>query len=370
MSAIEVRALVKSWDGFRAVDDVSFSVPEGTLTVLLGPSGCGKSTILRMIAGLEDVTKGTIRIGERDVTRLDPAKRGVSMVFQSYALFPHLNVRENILFGLKVRRIPATERHSRLSKAAEMVGLCGLLDRKPANLSGGQRQRVALARTIVAEQPVCLMDEPLSNLDAKLRAEMRDEIRALQQRLGMTMLYVTHDQIEAMTMADAVVLLNAGRIEQDGPPHDLYRMPATTFSARFIGSPPMNLLDLTNGSGGAMLQTEESSVRVDGASAGWKVGIRPEQVDVGESGLPARIVAADYLGGETVLRLRMGGQELFARSNGWSRREPGSGVCVSWSVDAMHLFDENGLRRNGHEAVSPASAQRPEARRTSRAGPV
>jgi len=370
LSAIEVEALVKSWGGFRAVDDVSFAVPEGTLTVLLGPSGCGKSTILRMIAGLEEVTEGTIRIAGGDVTALDPAKRGVSMVFQSYALFPHLNVRENILFGLKVRRIPTAERHSRLAKAAEMVGLSDLLDRKPANLSGGQRQRVALARTIVAEQPVCLMDEPLSNLDAKLRAEMRDEIRALQQRLGMTMVYVTHDQVEAMTMADAVVLLNAGRIEQYGPPHDLYRMPATTFAARFIGSPPMNLLDLANGSDGAMLRTEESPVPVDGASSGWKIGVRPEQVEVGEAGLPARVVAADYLGGETVLRLRMGGQDLFARSNGWSRHEPGSGVCVSWSWDAAHLFDESGFRRNGHVADSAASARRHDAERTSRDGPA
>jgi sn-glycerol 3-phosphate transport system ATP-binding protein len=227
-----------------------------------------------------------------------------------------------------------------------------------------------LARTIVAEQPVCLMDEPLSNLDAKLRAEMRDEIRALQQRLGMTMVYVTHDQIEAMTMADEVVLLNAGRIEQDGPPHDLYRMPATTFAARFIGSPPMNLLDLTNGSDGAMLQTEDGPVRIDGVTAGWKVGIRPEKVEIGESGLPARIVATDYLGGETVLRLRMGGQELFARSNGWSRREPGSGVRVSWPEDAVHLFDEHGFRRNGHDAGPPASAPPHGAERMSRAGPA
>ena len=197
MSSIETHNLVKEWGKVRAVDGVSFRVAEGSLTVLLGPSGCGKSTILRMIAGLEDVTSGKITIGGQDVTHVDAAKRGVSMVFQSYALFPHLNVRENILFGLKVRRVDPVERRKRLNEVAKMVGLEGLLHRKPSKLSGGQQQRVALARSIVSQQPVCLMDEPLSNLDAKLRNEMREEIRALQQKLGLTMIYVTHDQTEA-----------------------------------------------------------------------------------------------------------------------------------------------------------------------------
>ena len=368
MSGIEVEALVKRWDGFRAVDDVTFSVPEGTLTVLLGPSGCGKSTILRMIAGLEDVTEGRIRIGERDVTWLDPAKRGVSMVFQSYALFPHLNVRENILFGLKVRGLPAAERNSRLSSAAEVVGLSDLLDRKPANLSGGQRQRVALARTIVAEQPVCLMDEPLSNLDAKLRAEMREEIRALQQRLGMTMVYVTHDQIEAMTMADQVVLLNAGRIEQFGSPHDLYALPETTFAAHFIGSPPMNLLELARDSDGARLDAHEQSLAVASAAAGWTLGVRPEQVEIGETGLPARVVGVDYLGAETVLRLDLGGRHMLSRSTGWTRHAPGDRVRVSWPPEAVHLFDEQGCRRDGHQAVPSMSVSLDRGERAFRGG--
>ena len=233
MSSIRVTSLVKQWDDARAVDDVSFETDQGSLTVLLGPSGCGKSTILRMIAGLEDVSSGTIEIGGRDVTLEDPARRGVSMVFQSYALFPHLNVRENILFGLKVRKVPKDVQERRLNEAARMVGLDQLLDRRPANLSGGQRQRVALTRTIVAEQPVCLMDEPLSNLDAKLRAEMRDEICTLQRKLGLTMLYVTHDQIEAMSMADQVVLLQNGKIEQIGTPAELYEAPQTTFAESF-----------------------------------------------------------------------------------------------------------------------------------------
>ena len=210
MSGIEIKNLTKYFGGFVAVNDVSFRVPEKSFTVLLGPSGCGKSTLLRMICGLETSTSGKIIINDKDVTSLESAKRGVSMVFQSYALFPHLSVEENIQFGLKVRKVPKAERVLRTKDAADIVGLSGLLDRKPANLSGGQRQRVALARTIVSEQSVCLMDEPLSNLDAKLRAEMRDEIRNLQQRLGLTVVYVTHDQVEAMSMADQIMLTGSG----------------------------------------------------------------------------------------------------------------------------------------------------------------
>ena len=202
MSAIEVKNLSRSYGDIDAVKDVSFTVPEKSFTVLLGPSGCGKSTILKMLSGLEQVSHGTINIGGSDVTEIEASKRGVSMVFQSYALFPHLNVKENIQFGLKVRKVPVEEREKKVAEAAKVVGLTELLDRKPANLSGGQRQRVALARSIVSEQSVCLMDEPLSNLDSKLRAEMRDEIRDLQKRLGLTVVYVTHDQVEAMSMAD------------------------------------------------------------------------------------------------------------------------------------------------------------------------
>jgi sn-glycerol 3-phosphate transport system ATP-binding protein len=241
MSSIETPNLIKEWGRIRAVDGLSFQVAEGSLTVLLGPSGCGKSTILRMIAGLEEVTSGKITIAGQDVTYKDAAKRGVSMVFQSHALFPHLNVRENIVFGLKVRGVSAAKRKKRLSEVAALVGLDGLLHRKPVKLSGGQQQRVALARSIVSQQPVCLMDEPLSNLDAKLRNEMREEIRALQQKLGLTMIFVIHDQTEAMAVADQVVLLQSGRIEQIAPPHELYERPATAFAAHFIGSPPMTL---------------------------------------------------------------------------------------------------------------------------------
>ena len=242
MSTIELAGVTKAWGGTVAVDDVSFTVEEGSFVVLLGPSGCGKSTTLRMIAGLETVSAGRVLIAGRDVTDSPPSERNISMVFQSYALFPHLDVAENIVFGLRVRKTPAAERAKRLARVAETVGLSELLGRKAAQLSGGQRQRVALARAIIAENPICLMDEPLSNLDAKLRHDMRGEIRGLQQRLGMTVVYVTHDQSEAMSMADKVILLRDGRVVQAGAPDQLYERPANVFTAGFIGTPPMNLL--------------------------------------------------------------------------------------------------------------------------------
>jgi sn-glycerol 3-phosphate transport system ATP-binding protein len=344
MSSIETHNLVKEWGKVRAVDGVSFQVAKGTLTVLLGPSGCGKSTILRMIAGLEEVTTGQITIGGQDVTDKDAAKRGVSMVFQSYALFPHLNVRENILFGLKVRGVAAAERRKRLSEVAKMVGLDGLLHRKPANLSGGQRQRVALARSIVSQQPVCLMDEPLSNLDAKLRNEMRDEIRGLQQNLGLTMIYVTHDQIEAMTMADQVVLLQNGRIVQIGAPHELYEHPATAFSAHFIGSPPMNLIRLDQDKDRTALSAAGVRIPSPETSRGWSAGVRPEAIKISEQGLSARVDAIDFLGAETIIRLAFGKQILLAKVNGRAKVAPGDQLTVSWSADAVHLFNEKGIK--------------------------
>ncbi len=344
MSRIDINRLTKKWGAFTAVDDISFQVPEGSLTVLLGPSGCGKSTVLRLIAGLETVSSGRISIGDLDVTGIDASKRGVSMVFQSYALFPHLNVGENILFGLKVRRVPAAKRQSLLNKVTQMVGLSDLVDRKPAQLSGGQRQRVALARSIVSEQPVCLMDEPLSNLDAKLRAEMRDEIRNLQQRLGLTMVYVTHDQTEAMTMADQVVLLKKGRIEQIGTPFDLYENPATVFAARFIGSPPMNLVRLDLVSDTAGLQTAAQGAPIPDGDPGLAIGVRPEHIVPGDRGLPVEVDKIDYLGSEKIIRLHHGSQQLLARVNGKSDVAVGDHLKICWPREAMHLFNGNGRR--------------------------
>jgi sn-glycerol 3-phosphate transport system ATP-binding protein len=245
---------------------------------------------------------------------------------------------------LKVRGIGHLERDSRLEEAAHMVGLVDLLNRKPAQLSGGQRQRVALARSIVSRRRVCLMDEPLSNLDAKLRAEMRDEIRSLQQKLGLTMVYVTHDQVEAMTMADQVVLLKQGRVEQIGRPHELYERPQTTFAAQFMGSPPMNLLKLD--------LIEERSALADACGGclpaerliGGFVGVRPEQVRLGQTGLPVRVSATDYLGAETVLRLVHGGQTLFGKIDGHRRYNPGEQLLVSWPKEAVHRFGADGIR--------------------------
>ena len=324
MSAITLNHVSKSWGAMRAVDDVSLTADEGSLLVLLGPSGCGKSTTLRLIAGLEDTDAGTIAIGGVDVTRLTPAQRKISMVFQSYALFPHLSVAENIVFGLRVRRVSRAERDARLRRVADIVGLGHLLERKPAQLSGGQRQRVALGRTIIAEARVCLMDEPLSNLDAKLRHEMGTEIRALQQRLGMTMVYVTHDQTEAMTMADRVVLMRDGRIEQNGSPEELYNRPATAFTARFIGTPPMNL------------------VRQDG----YLIGIRPEHIRIvpgGEHG--ARVRAVEHLGADSIVLCEIDGQPISVRLDGFSKVQPGEDVRLAWEAEREHRFDPSSERR-------------------------
>ncbi len=326
MSAVVLESVVKRWGETTAVDRVSFMAAEGTLVVLLGPSGCGKSTTLRLIAGLEAATEGRIVIGGRDVTRLSPSQRGVSMVFQSYALFPHLNVAENILFGLRVRKVGAAERARRLARATDLLGLTQFLDRKPSQLSGGQQQRVALGRAIVAETPVCLMDEPLSNLDAQLRQEMRREIRALQQKLRVTMLYVTHDQTEAMTMADQVVVMRDGRIEQDGPPAALYNRPATEFVARFVGTPPMNLLEVAAGDGRLL-------------------GVRPEDITLGSGGMEAAVETVEYLGADTILACRAGGQRVLVRLAGQSALKPGARVGLNWAPGARHLFDKVSGRR-------------------------
>src|ERR1700724_3659106 len=310
VAQVRLSRVSKRWGPEPAVENVSFTAEAGALVVLLGPSGCGKSTTLRLIAGLEAADGGTIEIAGRDVTNAPPARRGTSMVFQSYALFPHLSVAENIVFGLKVRRVPKAERAARLKRAAEVLGLERLLERKPAQLSGGQQQRVALGRAIVAQTPVCLMDEPLSSLDAQLRAEMRREIRALQQKLGITMIYVTHDQSEAMSMADQVILMRDGRVEQAAPPDELYARPATTFAARFIGTPPMSILPAPDR--GDLL-----------------FGIRPEDVMLGDAGLPVRIQSSEFLGADTVVTCGCGNQTLTARVPGKAIFAAGAAIHAS-----------------------------------------
>ncbi|MFD1695800.1 ABC transporter ATP-binding protein [Roseibium aestuarii] len=337
---IRLEHVSKSYGTGLAADDVNLIVPAGSFTVLLGPSGCGKSTTLRMIAGLEETTDGRILIGDRDVTRVGVAQRNLSMVFQSYALFPHLSVAENITFGLKVRKVSRAERQRRLQTVASVLGLEALLERKPGQLSGGQQQRVALGRAIIAEKPVCLMDEPLSNLDAKLRHEMRVEIRALQQQLGFTMVYVTHDQVEAITMADQVVLLNGGRIEQVADPRTLYARPATMFAARFIGTPPMNLIPA-------------SALPVEALPRGTRsddmIGVRPEALILDASGPVRGVVrSVEYLGSDTLVDLDVDGALVQARLPGQDMPAPGTLLAFGHGPDDLHVFDPaTGRRREG-----------------------
>ena len=349
MAAIELVRVTKTWGTTVAVRDISFEVDEGSFVVLLGPSGCGKSTTLRMIAGLDDVTSGRVLIGGKEMTGAPPAERRVSMVFQSYALFPHLNAGENILFGLKARKVPKADQSTRLVRVAEMVGLADLLDRKPAQLSGGQRQRVALARAIIAENPICLMDEPLSNLDAKLRHEMRVEIRALQQRLGMTTVYVTHDQTEAMSMADQVVLMRDGAIEQQGSPAMLYDVPETVFAAGFIGTPPMNLLKVEEVGGAQVIAGTDGPAVAESGNGNLIMGIRPEKISITEGpGIEGRIESCDYLGADTIVGLRVGSQSVLVRAHGRHSLPAGSRIHLHWQESEVHLFDdETGARTTG-----------------------
>jgi sn-glycerol 3-phosphate transport system ATP-binding protein len=350
VSAIAAENVSKHWmtaEGeVRAVDRLSFAFDEGTLNVLLGPSGCGKSTTLRLIAGLEPADGGRILIAGRDVTNLPPSQRNIAMVFQSYALFPHLAVDENIVFGLKVRKVAPPEVARRLKRVADLLGLSELLDRKPSQLSGGQQQRVALGRAIINEAPVCLMDEPLSNLDAQLRQDMRAELRQLQRQLGITMVYVTHDQIEAMSMADRVVLLNRGRIEQNATPVDLYERPANTFVARFIGTPPMNLLPLEGGNDGAVIAGTEGPAVAPADCAGLTLGVRPEHIALGfQRGVPAAVAAIEYLGADSLVTCRMGAATLAVRVPGSVGLARSDAVRLSWAPGAQHLFDRDGIRR-------------------------
>jgi sn-glycerol 3-phosphate transport system ATP-binding protein len=360
MSAIAAEGVSKVWTtasgAVRAVDDVSFAFDAGTLNVLLGPSGCGKSTTLRLVAGLEACDGGRVLIDHRDVTRLPPAARSIAMVFQSYALFPHLTVAENVSFGLRVRRTPAAERAERLARVADLLGLTPLLERKPSQLSGGQQQRVALGRAIIAQAPVCLMDEPLSNLDAQLRAEMRLEIRALQRKLGITIVYVTHDQVEAMSMADRVVLMRNGRIEQNGTPVQLYETPANTFAARFIGTPPMNLLRLDAGAGGAVIAGTDGPALLDARFTQGLLGVRPEHVElVFERGVRGGVDNVEYLGGDSLVSCRVGGQPLAARVAGSVALARGDAVWLRWAPGAQHYFDADGMRATSEPRESPVT---------------
>lgn len=343
MISVDVRSVTKAWGETVAVDDVSFAVERGHLVVLLGPSGCGKSTLLRLIAGLDEPAAGAIEIEGRDVRGLTGSARGVAMVFQSYALFPHLSVADNITFGLSVRGTPKAEMARRLDKITALLGLEALLRRKPGQLSGGQQQRVALGRALIAEAPVCLLDEPLSNLDAQLRQELRREIRALQQRLGITMIYVTHDQTEAMSMADRVILMRGGRIEQNGTPSDLYERPATLFTARFIGGAPMNFLELDDGPNGAVVAGTAGPTLLATSGRGRVLGLRPEDVTVdtvnGRGRFHVTVTAVEYLGAEALVTCMIGERPILARTRGGCAPPVGARVGLVWDASAAHVFD-------------------------------
>lgn len=333
--AITLEGVSKSWGDSTALDGIDLEIPAGKFTAILGPSGCGKSTTLRVIAGLETATEGRLTIGGEDVTRLPPDRRQLSMVFQNYALFPHLTVAENIVFGLRVERLGNKEREARLAEVAELLELSPFLGRKPAELSGGQQQRVALGRAVISRRPVCLMDEPLSNLDARLRDEMRREIRALQKSLGFTMVYVTHDQTEAITMADQVVLMNDGRIEQVDCPREIYQRPATPFAARFIGTPPMNLLPA------GVLKTCPA-----GVPGALHFGIRPEELRLSEAGpLEGRVKVSEFLGADTIVELTAGVHNLLAKLPGNRIFAPDEVLHLLMAPRDIHLFDtDSGTR--------------------------
>ncbi|MEM6488229.1 MAG: sn-glycerol-3-phosphate ABC transporter ATP-binding protein UgpC [Pseudomonadota bacterium] len=317
---------MKRYGATQVIHGVDLTIDDGEFCVFVGPSGCGKSTLLRMVAGLEETSDGQIAIGGRDVTRVDPAERGVAMVFQTYALYPHMTVRQNMAYGLRIARRPQAEIARRVEAAAEMLELGHLLDRKPRALSGGQRQRVAMGRAIVREPAAFLFDEPLSNLDAKLRVQMRLEIRALQRRLATTALYVTHDQVEAMTMADRMVVMNGGRAEQVGAPLDVYERPSTLFVAGFIGSPPMNVLPAPSGEG--------------------SLGVRPEHVALMPEGtglMDGEIAMVEPLGAETLVHIvAAGGARLVARVPGTDMPAPGQRTGVGWPPAAAQRFGADG----------------------------
>ncbi|HEX7255017.1 MAG TPA: ABC transporter ATP-binding protein [Gaiellaceae bacterium] len=325
MSRIELETVRKRFGETAALDGVDLEAREGELLVVVGPSGCGKSTLLRCVAGLEAVDEGAIRIGDREVTRLRPAARNVSMVFQSYALFPHLTVRENIAFGLVVREEPKQVVLERVAEASALVGVGDFLERRPYELSGGERQRVALARALVRRPDAFLLDEPLSNLDAGTRVQMRTELRRLHREIGSTMVHVTHDQVEALTLGDRIAVLDAGRLRQVGTPDEVYSRPRDLFVARFLGTPAMNVL--TSEAASPFLQIPEGTV----------LGVRPEHVRITTDGVPAKVDIVEVAGSDAFVHLDRG---LVGRVSADARPAEGAEVGIAFEREATHLFDE------------------------------
>jgi sn-glycerol 3-phosphate transport system ATP-binding protein len=353
MGAISLRRVDKTYGhgskAVKVIHGVDAEIDNGEFVVIVGPSGCGKSTLLRMVAGLEEITGGEIHIGGRLVNRLEPAERDIAMVFQNYALYPHMSVYDNMAYGLKIAKVPAAEIEQRVQKAAKILELGHLLDRKPRQLSGGQRQRVAMGRAIVRQPQVYLFDEPLSNLDAKLRAQTRLEIQKLHRELGTTSLFVTHDQVEAMTLAQRMIVMNAGRMEQIGTPEDVYHRPATTFVAGFIGSPPMNLIEgeaqgrrFTAGS--VVLELPAAAPR-DGRLL---LGVRPEHANPTGSGWSLAVEVVEMLGAERLVYGHLGQAPFTVRLDA-TLPAPAAGSTLAFGVDARHLhwFDPQTQQRVG-----------------------
>ncbi|AUH49895.1 sn-glycerol-3-phosphate ABC transporter ATP-binding protein UgpC [Chromobacterium sp. ATCC 53434] len=365
MATLKLNQVRKRYPGAerRVLEDISLDIADGEFVVIVGPSGCGKSTLLRMVAGLESIEEGEIRIGERLVNQLEPKDRDIAMVFQNYALYPHMTVADNMGYALKLRGLKKADIAERVRKVAAVLELEQLLERKPRELSGGQRQRVAMGRAIVREPAVFLFDEPLSNLDAKLRGQMRLEIQQLHRRLATTSLYVTHDQVEAMTLADRVIVLNKGHIEQIGAPDEIYDRPASTFVAAFMGSPGMNLFDAeADARGERLLLGDGASLalpRPDAALAGRKLkaGIRPEHLRVGgEPGqaLDMRVDNVEMLGADNYAYGLAAGQRVVIRLAHGHRPEPGSWLEVTVRAESLHLFDAETQRRIAYVAAEQA----------------
>jgi sn-glycerol 3-phosphate transport system ATP-binding protein len=339
MAQVTLSGISKTYpNGFHAVKPASFTIGHGEFIVLVGPSGCGKSTMLRMIAGLEDISAGDLRIGEALVNHVDPADRDIAMVFQNYALYPHMSVRKNIGYGLQNRKIAAPEIARKVAEASAMLNLDAYLDRKPSQLSGGQRQRVAMGRAIVRDPALFLFDEPLSNLDAKLRNQMRIEIKALQRRLGVTSVYVTHDQVEAMTMADRIIVMNEGRIEQIGTPAEVYSRPASTFVASFMGAPPMNLLQ-GYVRGGQVMLGPLALCPTEAPEGEVTVGLRPEDITLAASGpIGLEIALVEELGAHRLLHGNLAGQPICVHVGKEGHTLTGP-VRASIPAQAVALFD-------------------------------
>ncbi len=354
MAGLSLKSLHKSYGKVEVIKGVNLEIEHGEFVVFVGPSGCGKSTLLRMIAGLEDITGGELKIGDKVVNSVQPRDRGVAMVFQSYALYPHMTVYDNVGFGLRLKKTPKDIRDKKIREAARILQMEQLLDRKPAQLSGGQRQRVAIGRAIVREPEVFLFDEPLSNLDASLRMDMRMEISKLHQDLGATMIYVTHDQVEAMTLADKIVVLNAGVVQQVGSPLELYHRPANLFVAGFIGSPKMNFIEVNVTAVGAGEVTVSGPdvtevkvpVRTDGIAVGSKLtmGVRPHELTPAESGaITGTVALVEHLGNETIVNLRIGsGKPMVVVLAGDFPAAPGQTLSLNPDSSKSVLFDQAG----------------------------